>query len=319
MRGPEAPRTRRQARSDLWWVVLVTVGSYVLSVALELQERYGRWLGRYEHWELDELPLALSVLACGLAWYAMRRRREALAELAQREQAEAHLTTLFAHNRELAQGLIALQERERRSLARELHDEFAQRCTALRAETAWLRRAAADHAGIQAAAQRADGAAQDLSLLVRDLLRRLRSADLETLGLVAALQAQCEAWEERTGVCCTFHHEGMAEPLGEAVDVTVYRVAQEALTNVMRHARAAQVRVRLVRGSGDLRLTVQDDGRGMDAGDGSRGLGLLGAMERAAAAGGELSVHGPLGQGVLLTLRIPLPAATPWPQQASAA
>jgi signal transduction histidine kinase len=297
-------------------VGLVTVGSYVVSVALELQERYGRWLGRYEHWELDELPLALSVLACGLAWYAMRRRREALAELAHREQAEAHLTTLFAHNRELAQGLIALQERERRALARELHDEFAQRCAALRAETAWLRRAAAEHAGIQAAAQRADGAAQDLSLLVRDLLRRLRSADLDTLGLVAALQAQCEAWEERTGVCCTFHHEGLAEPLGETVDVTVYRVAQEALTNVMRHARAAQVRVRLVRGPGELRLTVQDDGRGMEAADASRGLGLLGAAERAAAAGGELSVHGPLGQGVLLTLRIPLPAATPWPRQA---
>jgi two-component system sensor histidine kinase UhpB len=108
----------------------------------------------------------------------------------------------------------------------------------------------------------------------------------------------------------------LAEPLGETVDVTVYRVAQEALTNVMRHARAAQVRVRLVRGPGDLRLTVQDDGRGMDAGDASRGLGLLGAAERAAAAGGELSVHGPLGQGVLLTLRIPLPAATPWPRQA---
>jgi signal transduction histidine kinase len=309
---------RGRWRRDLAWVVLATLASYALSLTFEFHERYVRWLARYEQWELDELPLSLAVLACGMAWYAFRRRSDAVAEVRRREQAEAHVGALLAHNRELAQGLIALQESERRALARELHDEFGQRCSAIRAETAWLRRCPADDRdGMLAAARRADGAAQDLSLLVRDLLRRLRPADLDALGLVAALQALCESWELRSGVACTFHHEGTGARANDALDIAVYRITQEALTNVMRHARASQVRVRLAcSADGPLLLTIQDDGRGMDVGAASRGLGLLGATERAAAVGGELEVHSTLGQGVRLTLRIPLAAAPAWREAA---
>jgi two-component system sensor histidine kinase UhpB len=295
---------------ELGGVILVTAGAYGLSVALELHEHYARWLARYEHWQLDELPLVLAVLAGCLAWYAFRRRRDALGELRRRVQAEAHVGALLEHNRELAQRLIALQESERRALARELHDEFGQRCSAIRAETAWLRRCAVDdREGMLAAARRADNAAHDLYQLVRDLLRRLRPADLDALGLVAALQAQCEGWEERTGVNCAFHHDGVPASLGESVDIAVYRTVQEALTNVMRHAEASQVRVRLDRPSrSGLRLTIQDDGRGMELNAVTRGLGLLGARERAAALGGTLEVDATLGAGVRLTLCIPLPA-----------
>lgn len=295
-------------RRDLGWVALAALAVYLLSLGLELHERYERWLDRYEHWQLDELPLALAVLACGMAWYAFRRRRDALLEAARRERAEAHANELLAHNRELAQGLIALQENERQALARELHDEFGQRCNAIRAETAWLCRCAGDDRdGMLAAAQRADSAAQDLYQLVRDLLRRLRPADLDALGLVAALQALCESWEERSGVSCTFHHDGVTAPLGDAVDMAIYRVTQEALTNAMRHAQATQVGVRLVRAGPDtLQLIIQDDGRGMAEGQATAGLGLLGATERAAAIGGELTIDQAPGGGVRLTMRVPL-------------
>jgi two-component system sensor histidine kinase UhpB len=312
---------RRRWPGDLGWVVLVTAGAYGLSVAFELHEHYARWLGRYEHWQLDELPLVLAVLAGGLAWYAFRRRREALAQVRRREHAEAHVSALLAHNRELAQRLIALQESERRALARELHDEFGQRCSAIRAETAWLRRSAVDdREGMLAAARRADNAAHDLYQLVRDLLRRLRPADLDALGLVAALQAQCESWEERSGVSCIFHHAGVPASLGETVDIAIYRTVQEGLTNVMRHARASQVRVRLERLSPDaLQLTVQDDGRGMDLNAATRGLGLLGVRERAAAVGGQLDVDSRLGTGVRLTLRVPLAVLSEPPAMKEAA
>ena len=312
---------RRRWPGDIGWVVLVTAGAYALSVAFELHEHYARWLGRYEHWQLDELPLVLAVLAGCLAWYAFRRRREAVAELRRRVQAEAHVGALLDHNRELAQRLIALQESERRALARELHDEFGQRCSAIRAETAWLRRCAVDdREGMLAAARRADNAAHDLYQLVRDLLRRLRPADLDALGLVAALQAQCESWEERTGVNCAFHHDVLPASLGESVDIAVYRTVQEGLTNVMRHAGASQVRVRLERPSAsELRLTLQDDGHGMDLKAATRGLGLLGARERAAALGGSLDVDGRPGSGVRLTLRIPLPAIVEAPPLQEAA
>ncbi|MFO1340968.1 MAG: sensor histidine kinase [Burkholderiaceae bacterium] len=311
-----APPQRRWRR-DMGAVALVALAAYLLSVGFELHERVGRWLERYESWQLDELPLALGVLACGMAWYAFRRRRDALAEAARREQAEAHARALLAHNRELAQGLIALQESERRALARELHDEFGQRCSAIRAETAWLRRSAGgDREGMLAAAARADQAAQDLYQLVRDLLRRLRPADLDALGLVAALQALCESWEERSGIGCTFHHGGVEGSLGDTVDIAVYRIVQEALTNVMRHARAGQVSIRLICDGGELQLGIHDDGRGMDVGAPSRGLGLLGAAERAAAIGGTLDIDSHLGRGVRLTLRAPLPPAAAWREAA---
>jgi two-component system sensor histidine kinase UhpB len=317
--GRPAAEGQRRWWRDLLWVAGLTLGSYLLSLSLEFHERSVRWLARYEQWELDELPLSLAVLACGMAWYAMRRRRDALAELARRERAEAHVNALLAHNRALAQGLIALQESERRALARELHDEFGQRCSAVRVETSWLRRCAADdHAGMLAAAQRADAAAQDLHLLVRDLLRRLRPAELDELGLVTALQSLCESWEERSGVSCVFHHEGPVEALDDATDIAVYRITQEALTNVMRHARASRVRVQLALSPHEgVRLSIQDDGRGMDVGAASRGLGLLGATERAAAVGGVLQVQSRLGHGVRLELQIPLATASPAWQEAA--
>jgi signal transduction histidine kinase len=291
-------------------VAAATLATYLVASAADLREALTHWLTPYEHWELDELPLTLTVLACGLAWYALRRRRDAQAALGQRERAEAQARELLAHNRELARQLIAVQESERLALARELHDELGQGCTAVRVETAAIRRSAAtDRPGTLAAAERADAAALGLYQLVRGMLRRLRPANLDELGLIGALQELCESWEERSGVPCIFHHEALPAALGDAVDITLYRVTQEALTNVMRHAQASTVRVKLGRSAeGELCLSIQDDGVGMDAAASARGLGLLGATERAAALGGELQVKASPGGGVRLTLLIPMPA-----------
>lgn len=299
--------TRSRARSDLWRVLGLALGCYVLSSVFELHERYLGWLARFERWQADELPLSLVVLACGLAWYAFRRRAEAQAALHERELAQQQAAALLAHNRELAQGLIALQENERAALARELHDEIGQRCTALRIETALLRHCdPADRTALLAGAERADAAAAALYQLARDLLRRLRPAQLDELGLVAALQELCETWEARSGVSCVFLHEGVDGPVDDALQVAVYRVAQEALTNAMRHARASTVRLRLQRRDGRLLLVVEDDGCGIDAAATGRGLGLLGATERAAALGGSLQVDGRPGAGTTLRLSLPV-------------
>lgn len=304
----EAARRRTRSRIELCWVAAATFASFVAGSALELQESLSIRLARHEHWQADELPLTLTVLACGLAWYAFRRRQETRVELSLRERAEARVAELLQHNRELAQQLIQVQENERRALARELHDEFGQGCTAIRIETACLRHCAAgDRAGVMAAADRADAAASRLYALVRDMLRRLRPANLDELGLTAALQEVCAAWQERTGVACTVAFSGDSDALGEAVDITVYRIVQEALTNVARHARASSVTVALVRAApGALRLRIEDDGCGMAPGLATRGLGLMGATERAAAVGGELRVQSEPGRGVRLELTVPL-------------
>jgi signal transduction histidine kinase len=303
--------------SDLWVVLAAALACYAGSVAFELNESLLKSLGRYERWQLDELPLTGMVFAFGLAWYALRRRRETESALRLRERAEAHACELLAHNRELAQQLIAVQESERLALARELHDELGQRCSAILIETACLRRCSADdRAALLGAAARADMAAQSLYQLVGGMLRRLRPADLDALGLVAALQQLCESWEERSGVACVFHFDGVAqaqaEALPERVNIAVYRVAQEALTNVARHANASRVRLVLAReAASHLRLTIADDGRGMDPARATRGLGLLGAAERAAALGGELNVDSAPGEGLRLSLCVPLPADAP--------
>jgi two-component system sensor histidine kinase UhpB len=314
-------------RADLGWVVAATLASFLIASALELQESLAHRLARFERWQADELPFSLTVLALGLAWYALRRRRELQAELVLRARAEARIAELLAHKRQLARQLIALQESERLALARELHDELGQSCTAIRIETAYLRHCAADdRAGLLAAAGRADAAALGLYEGVHDLLRRLRPANLDTLGLGAAVQELCEAWQRRTGIVCDFRQPGSAGALGDmqvgaldgALDITIYRVAQDALTNIARHAGAGAVQVRLARSEpGWVTLCVQDDGCGIDPQAATRGLGLLGAEERASAVGGELRVSGTPGGGTRIELRIPVPPTLPMSPAAS--
>ncbi|MGS0755146.1 sensor histidine kinase [Roseateles sp. GG27B] len=169
---------------------------------------------------------------------------------------------------------------------------------------------------ICAAAQRAAQTAEQLQQSLRGLLRRLRPPELDELGLVAALQAMCEAWQARTGVACVFESEGslllqVASDPHEAAaqlarDTALYRVAQEALSNVMRHAQALQVRMRLhVDPQAGLALTVTDDGCGFDCAANQPGLGLRGAQERAALFGGQLQLSSAPGKGTCMRLRLP--------------
>ena len=159
--------------------------------------------------------------------------------------------------------------------------------------------------GMVAAATRVATVAESLYEMVRGMLRRLRPANLDELGLVAALQELCESWEERSGVPCVFHSDGALDGLGDAANITLYRVTQEALSNVMRHARAAKVRIGLAAlADGRVQLTVQDDGIGMEVAASHRGLGLLGAAERVAALGGQFDIDGRPGAGTRLTIRL---------------
>ena len=296
---------------DLIVVITVSALVFALAAALELYEAFSRWISPFERYQADELPFALLILAAGLSWYAFRRWREARSELALRIAAETRVGELLRHNRELAHQLIGVQESERRALARELHDELGQCCNAIRVEAAFIQRCRPeDNAGIVAAAGRVAGTAESLYQTVRGMLRRLRPANLDELGLVAALQELCESWEGRAGIACVFHSQGAFDRLDDATSVAVYRVAQEALNNVMRHAQAGKVRISLAsEDAAAVTLTVQDDGIGMQPGPPRHGLGLLGAAERAAALGGTLDITSRPGEGTRVTLALPLESA----------
>ena len=321
--GPHRVRGGAAVR-DLLLVAAGTVGLWVLAGRANLLERYLTVTQRLERWQADELVFVLAGLAVGMMWYALRRWREARRAVRLHQDAEQRVGELLGHNRELAQQLISVQDNERRALARELHDELGQCCSALRAEAALVERTAQrEPAAACAAARRIDAAAEGLYQTVRDMLQRLRPPDLDALGLPAAIQALCERWETSSGVACVFHHDGGPgawRGLGDAVDVTVYRVVQEALSNVSRHAAASQVRIALRQeaeaGGAVCRvLTVQDDGRGMDPQAPPGGLGLLGARERAALLGGELCIDSAPGQGLRLTMRLPSPPAAAAPME----
>lgn len=294
------------ARADLWVVAGLTLATFILACVFELYEALTRVTRPLEVWQLDELPIALVALAIGLAWYAFRRAAQARAELLMRKYAQSQTLGLLAHNRELAQQLLSVQESERRMLARELHDELGQHCHAIRVEAAFLR-CSADAEQARSAVLRTAATAEALVGNVRSLLRRLRPAELDELGLVAALQALCETWEERSGIACIFRHAGPLDALGENIDTALYRVTQEALTNVLRHAQATQVRISLQHSApAVVELWIEDEGKGFDLRVDTGGLGLLGATERAAALGGSLQVESAPGQGTRLRMRIPL-------------
>jgi signal transduction histidine kinase len=208
----------------------------------------------------------------------------------------------------LSGSIITNQENERTLLARELHDELGQLLTALQMDCTWMR-------------DRLDGRdpkAADRALTmcnlidrtideVRSLAVRLRPGVLDRLGLVDALEWFTSDFERRTGITCIFEHH-QVPGIQDRVATAAYRIAQEALTNVVRHSQAGCVNVVLQGQNGTLSLAVTDNGQGFNPSGLSEreGLGLLGMRERASLVGGELEVDSGIGQGTRVYFQVPL-------------
>lgn len=227
--------------------------------------------------------LLIAAVGLGTLFLVLGQGRRALqARSAQLEQ----LTTL----------LLRSQEDERRRISRELHDEAGQVLTAVKIELDLDgRREAAEMVG-RALAQ------------VRDLSNLLRPSALDDLGLVAALRALTEDFARRARVETRLETPEGATALPPEVEVAIYRVVQEALTNVARHAQASHVKVRFALEPQWVRVRIEDDGRGI-AGEPVPHLGLLGMRERVSALGGTLTVAGATGAGLRIEAAIPRAAA----------
>jgi len=290
---------------------LVVAVCFVLSSKLDVSELLATFFKRHESLQLDEWLLSLLVFSIGLCWFAFRRHAETKSALRERIAAEQRVADLLRQNRDLSQALIRIQEDERRALARDLHDEFGQSCTAIRTDANYIFNARADDAtGVLASAKRIDHAAQTLHALCRSMLGRLRPPVLDSLGLHAAVQELCETWEEQTGVACFFFPEALPEALDDDVAVTCYRLIQEALTNVTRHAAARKVRIDLsvTPDASAIQLSIEDDGCGMGEPEGAvLGLGIVGMRERVAARHGEINLKHAQGRGLTIEVTLPLP------------
>jgi two-component system sensor histidine kinase UhpB len=199
---------------------------------------------------------------------------------------------------------IRAQERERRRLATDLHDEVNQALTAilLRLE-ALAQDVPPDMAGEVAELKRLVNQAMEELL---NLARQLRPAALDDHGLVPAIEAHLKQFAARTRIEARLDAQGEFESLGEDEQTAVYRIVQEALTNIGRHADATSVEVNLARGGYGTVLSIRDNGTGFDPGSAKDGgLGLEGMAERARVVGGELDLRSSPGSGTSLTISLP--------------
>jgi signal transduction histidine kinase len=213
--------------------------------------------------------------------------------------------------RALSTHLQTVTERERTRIAREIHDELGTQLTSLKFDVAWLRDRAAridessdERQKLSSMLKNIDGAIGS----VRRIATELRPAVLDTLGLTAAIEWQAKDFQERTGIACNLGRMEEDLQLNDETSTAVFRVFQESLTNVARHAKATEVNVGVERIDGRLVMQIADNGRGLDPTtiNTVRSLGIIGMQERVRLLDGELTIHGLNGQGTTVHVEVPI-------------
>jgi PAS domain S-box-containing protein len=208
--------------------------------------------------------------------------------------------------------LVFAQEDERRRIAREMHDQFGEQLTALALRIGALKTAVGERAEWQPLVGAIEEVAQRLDRDVDQLVWQLRPTALDDLGLRAALANYVQDWSARVGVAATLHSSGLLDDrLPADAETALYRIAQEALTNVAKHAHATNVEIVLERHGDHVQLVVEDDGKGLEVeAEGSgRGFGLVGMRERAALVGATLDIESSPGMGTTILVRMTAGAA----------
>jgi signal transduction histidine kinase len=252
------------------------------------------------NFDLEILPLGRkSAPAQGLVLILINRsrRKRAMAELRKSREDLARLTS----------HLQDLREEERRRIAREVHDELGGMLTSIRMELSLLR-SENQASGRGPVIDRADALVDRSITLIRRIASDLRPQILDDLGLVAALEWLVSDFGKRTGVRCRFSHPPRDPAVPREKATALFRIVQEALTNVARHAEASCLTIRMEAADGLLRATVRDDGRGITPAQAASpdAFGLIGMQERAAHFGGRVSIQGRRQAGTTVSAEIPL-------------
>ena len=228
-------------------------------------------------------------------------------DVSKRKEIERKLEQAYAQVQELAARREEALEAERKRIARDMHDELGQFLTALRLGISVLRMRFADGRPEMLEAVQGVMTLLDRTIqVVRSMATRLRPAPLE-MGVVSALEWLAEDFSGRTGIRCTLD-AGISEiDMSDNQATAIFRIAQESLTNVVRHAAASQVEICLGTGAESFMLRVRDDGKGFDSSaPRNKSFGLVGIRERAAMLGGEADISSTPGHGTTIEIRIPI-------------
>lgn len=235
-------------------------------------------------------------------------------DVTERQLAEAELKESREQLRLLAAHLQNVREEERTRIAREVHDELGQMITGLKMDLSWIEKRLPEIADVVAREPVAAKAKAMSELLdrtvktVRKIASELRPGVLDDLGLVPAIEWQARDWQARTGIECQVSASLEGVTVSPERSTALFRIFQEVLTNVARHAQATRVRARISADDGWLVMEVQDNGRGITEEDQcrTRSFGMLGMRERATLLGGKFVVTGEPGAGTAVRVRIPL-------------
>jgi PAS domain S-box-containing protein len=251
-----------------------------------------RWLQARGQLELDPAGRPVRIYGTGQDISELKQAEDEL------EQSRQQLRALSAH-------LQSIREEERKRIAREIHDELGQAMTALKIDLAWLSKKTNDQS-ILGKVQSMSNLLNDTIQTVRRIATELRPAILDDLGLSAALEWQAQEFEKRTGIPCELKISPDVS-IASGPSTELFRVFQEILTNIARHAHATQVRVTLETQAEQLMLEVRDNGIGIRQTQvwDIRSIGLTGMRERVRLLGGEILITGIPGQGTTVVVQAP--------------
>jgi len=246
-----------------------------------------------------------------LARYSAARARADSALLQANQQLNDLVEQRTAELTELSQHLIRVSEEEKAKLARELHDTLGSNLTAINMDLNWiLRRLPEGGREVRERLQRALQMLTDTVELKHQVIEGLRPSQLDNLGLSYAMRSHCSEFTSRTGLPCEVDVVEDFDDLDPTWSIAFYRIAQEALTNIAKHAQATRVRISLQRESGGIRLCVVDDGVGIaeDSQAKAKSHGVIGMRERMRQIGGRLVVRHGSGKGTVVDAFIPADA-----------
>lgn len=275
---------------DSAWIPIAFLSVYAISSHFNFSDNYYIWARQYEQSiDIDELLPSLLASLLALLWFAKQRINES--------------RILFKKNHALLQRVLEVQEDERKRIARDLHDDLGQYLSAIKAQASSLLVDASSPTNAQLAANNITSSADHAYRATHNLIRSLRPVALDDLGLSAALEHLVDTWRAiSTGANNYAHESGSSQTnyqlhiLGnidcyeERTNITVFRIVQEALTNISKHAQAKHVFVNIRNESDYLIIEINDDGLGFDVSKQNTGYGLLGIAERVEALGGNLEI-----------------------------